>query len=98
MEKTMVPSLFHAPPSGAGAPDISVFTDVPSMSMRFSLLSAKKPMDRLSGDQNGDAARSVPGSGRADEESSDRSHNCAWPPDLAAKTIFSPSGEIASDA
>ena len=41
--------------------DASVFTDPPSMSMRLSLLSAKNPMDRLSGDQNGVIrARSLP--------------------------------------
>ena len=75
VEKMIVPSLFHAPPRGTGATDTSVFTDPPSMSMRFSLLSAKNPMDRLSGDQNGRDARSVPANGRADGESSDRSHN-----------------------
>ena len=45
------------------------------MSTRFSFSSAKNPMDRLSGDQNGDVPCSVPGSGRAAEESSDRTHN-----------------------
>src|SRR5678816_3345108 len=60
VEKTIVPSLFHAPPRGAGATDTNVFTDPPSMLMNLSLLSAKNPMDRLSGDQNGDVAPSVP--------------------------------------
>lgn len=54
-------------------------------------------MDRLSGDQNGDEARSVPANGRTSEELSDRTHNRDWPADLPAKTIVSPSGEIASD-
>jgi hypothetical protein len=45
------------------------------MSMRFSLVPAKNPIDRLSGDQNGDVARSVPANGLANVESSRRSHN-----------------------
>ena len=53
----IVPSLFHAPPRGSGTAEVSVCTDPPSMSIRFSLVPAKNPMDRLSGDQNGaDAA------------------------------------------
>ena len=66
LPKRIVPSLFHAPPSATGMPEASVRTDPPSMSMRFSLVSAKNPMDRLSGDQNGRDPRSVPGNGRAD--------------------------------
>ena len=90
-------SLFHAPPRGTGATDTSVFTDPPSMSMRFNVPSAKNPRDRLSGDQKGDDARSVPGNGRADAESNLRNHNCDLPPDLAGKATLSPSGDIASD-
>jgi hypothetical protein len=45
------------------------------MFIRLSLVSAMNPMDRPSGDQNGDDARSVPGNKRADCASSDRSHN-----------------------
>jgi hypothetical protein len=45
------------------------------MSMRISLVSAPNPIDRPSDDQNGADPRSVPGSGRATWESSDRSHN-----------------------
>ena len=56
-------------------PEATVCTDPPSMSMRFSLVSAMNPMDRLSGDQNGRDARSVPANGCANGESSDRSHN-----------------------
>ena len=54
------------------------------MSVRFSLLSARNPIDRLSGDQNGYAPLSVPASGRADTESSDRSHNHGCPSEVAA--------------
>ena len=42
-----------------------VWTDPPSTSTRWSLSSAKKPTDRLSGDQNGASAPSVPATARA---------------------------------
>ncbi len=45
------------------------------MSIRFSLPSAKNPTDKLSGDQKGYLAPSVPASGCAETESSGRSHN-----------------------
>src|SRR5262245_29022472 len=69
----------------------------PSISNRFNLPSAKKPIERLSGDQNGRAANEVPANGRIEPESSERSHNCDRPSTSAEKTIFRPSGEIASD-
>ena len=68
------------------------------MSIRLSLLSAKKPTDRLSGDQKGFCAPLVPVSGRASTESSTRSHNRDWPSEVPTKTMVCPSGEIASDA
>jgi hypothetical protein len=45
------------------------------MSTRFNLVSAMNEMDRLSGDQNGRDARSVPLNGLATWELSGRSHN-----------------------
>ena len=72
--KTIVPSRFHAPRTARSVRS-QCRSDPPSMSMRLSLSSAKNPIDRPSGDQNGDEPRSVPGSGRAGDESSDRSHN-----------------------
>ena len=68
-------SRFHVPPSGPGAVSTSVFMEPSPISIRLSLASAKKAIDRLSGDQNGDIACSLPGSGRACEESSGRNHN-----------------------
>src|SRR5262245_7570607 len=65
--------------------------------MRLRLLSAKKPTDRLSGDQKGNSAPSVPGRERAETESSLRSHNRDWPSTVATNTIFCPSAEMASD-
>ena len=66
-------------------------------SIRFNTPPAVNPTDRLSGDQNGNRAPSVPASGRASCESSGRSQSrggsCpAW------KTTLRPSGEIASDS
>ena len=57
----IVPLPFHEPPSEVGTPEASVRAEPPSISMRLSLVSAKNAMERLSGDQNGAAARSVPG-------------------------------------
>src|SRR6185436_8737453 len=47
----------------------------PPRSIRFNLKSAKKPSDRLSGDQNGQLAPSVPGNAWADIESNSRTHS-----------------------
>ena len=61
-EYTMVPSGFHAPPAAARA-CASGCTSPPSISTRFSMSLVKNPIDRLSGDQNGWKAPSVPASG-----------------------------------
>ena len=89
-------SRLHVPPFGFGA-IASACADPPSTSIRFSAPSAKNPTDRLSGDQNGSRAFSVPGNGRADVASSARSHNWDPPSDAATKASLRPSGEIASD-
>jgi hypothetical protein len=44
-------------------------------SRRFNFWSAKKPIDRPSGDQNGKPAPSVPVSSRPDVDASGRSHS-----------------------
>ena len=61
---TMTPSRLHAPPFALGAL-ARTCGGPPAMSIRFSLPSAKNPIDRLSGVQNGYLAPSVPASGRA---------------------------------
>jgi hypothetical protein len=43
--------------------------------MRYSVPFAKKPIERLSGDQNGNVAPSVPGSGSVDPLINERVHN-----------------------
>ena len=75
----------------------SVFTDPLSMSIRFSLLSAKNAIDRLSGDQNGKIACSVPARAWARVVPSGRTHNCVPPSEAPGKATFHPSGEIAID-
>src|SRR4029077_8879111 len=96
VETRIVPSFPQEPPSGEGV-IASVRTDPPARSTRFSLASAKKPSDRPSGDQKGDDARSVPGTGCASGASNARTHSRGGPFDWAVKAIFSPSGEMASD-
>ena len=71
---TMVPFEFHAPPRGV---DASVrLSEIPEeTSMRFSFPSAKNPMFLESGDQNGNAAPSVPFSILGAGESKRRNHS-----------------------
>src|SRR5580704_3125907 len=92
----MTPSRLHAPPPPpdeshnvmGGPPDTAIFLSFPS---------AKNPRKRLSGDQNGRMAPSVPASGCAVSASSDRTHRRDLPPALLpTKAIRSPSGETAS--
>ena len=61
----MTPSAFQAPPVGPGTGLVIVRENQPSMSTRFKTGTAKNPIDRLSGDQNGTDPPSVPASGVA---------------------------------
>lgn len=64
------------------------------MSIFFSLPGTKKPTDRLSGDQNGNVAPSVPSSGWAVSAESGRTHSSLLPESSPAlKTSRVPSGE-----
>ena len=69
-----MPSWFHAPPSPSGA-SARTATAPPSISIRLSLPAAKNPTDRLSADQNGPCATSVPGRGSASPPLSRRIHS-----------------------
>ena len=97
LAKMMTPLSFHEPPALAEAFE-TFCDDPPLISIRRNSGCAKNPTDPLSGDQNGNVAASVDGSGRAEPDSSERIHNRGRPSDEATKTIFCPSGEIASDA
>jgi hypothetical protein len=58
------------------------------------LPTAPNAIARLSGDQKGSSASSVPGSGRASSESSERSHSGRFPSDVRPlKTSMRPFGE-----
>ena len=71
-----------------GPPDESIFLSFPS---------EKNAMKRLSGDQKGAAAPSVPGSVTADGSASDRTHRKSRPSALrATKARRRPSGETAN--
>src|SRR6266850_3011319 len=94
--KMIVPSLFQLPPR---AMEVSqrLRGGPPCASTFLSLASAKKAMVRLSGDQNGKEAPSVPSRGRADRESSDRTHRSSFPSGLrATKVRRHPSGDTAT--
>src|SRR5262245_22371275 len=93
----MVPSRFQAPPDPATAL-ASTCGAPPTISTRFSLLSAKNPTEALSGDQNGYLAPSVPASGRAATESSGRTQSSDLPSFDAENTSRRPSGEMANES
>src|SRR6476620_11442626 len=89
----MVPSGFQLPPASAGAA-ANTIAGPPDASMVFNLLSAKNPSARLSGDQNGSPAPSVPGSGWAASESRERTQSMAFPiASTAGNARARPSGE-----
>src|SRR4030095_12077647 len=93
--RRITPSRLHVPPV-EGTAFRGFFVDPVSRSIRLNVPSAKKPIERLSGDQNGTRPRSVPTNGRDVPESSERSHNRDCSLVVAANTILRPSGDTAS--
>jgi hypothetical protein len=92
----MTPSPFHVPPEPAlDCAGARVCGGPPTRSRRFNVSPAKKPMDRLSGDQNGKFAPSVPASGWVVVAPSGRTHRRDSPSSDATNTICRPSGESA---
>src|SRR5580704_3092315 len=90
----MTPSLFHAPPrpftalhnASAGPPLPLIF---------FTLPCAKNPISRLSADQNGYVASSVPANGFAVIDDRERTYNRTFPfSSRAVNASRVPSGEI----
>src|SRR5579863_554194 len=91
----IVPSDPQAPPRGWGA-SARVCTAPPLASMILSFPWAKNPRLRLSGDQNGELASSVPANGCAAVESRGRTHSWgANPAMVATNASLVPSGEMA---
>src|SRR5258708_40338633 len=66
--------------------------------MVFSLDGVTKPIDRLSGDQNGWAAFSVPARDFASSESSARTQSITLPFQTAVNASLRPSGETAKES
>ena len=94
----MIPFWFHVPPRKSGLSH-NVSGGPPPTSIRLIFSSAKNPIDRLSGDQNGPAAPSVPGSSCAVMLSSDLTHSRLRPvATFARNAIRRPSGETANPA
>src|SRR5262245_32435228 len=91
----MTPCALQVPPRGVLESSTIVCTGPPAAATRFMRLRVKNSSDRLSGDQNGNAAPSVPASARAVKLLIGRSHNTAFPLVSAAmKASVVPSGEI----
>src|SRR5262249_19379187 len=92
----MTPSRLHVPPGLKPGASASTCGLPPVTSIFFSFPSAKNPMKRLSGDQNGQDPPSVPGSDCASEASNDltqsRRRALGGP---AAKAMRRPSGDTA---
>ena len=74
----MVPFGPQDAPRPMGASQMIV-AGPPPMSMRFSLASAKKPIERLSGDQKGKIASSVPGNRLRRQIIIERKKSCCLP-------------------
>src|SRR5262249_61195939 len=97
--KMITPSRFQEPPRGPAAAH-NVWAGPPDASIFFRFSSAKKPMNRLSGDQKGGTPRSppsVPASLRTSKESS-RRIQIEVPPSspLRVSASLRPSGDRAS--
>src|SRR5262249_10619003 len=94
--KMIMPLELQVPPRPFGA-SAKVVTEPPLEGIRLSFPSAKKPIWRLSADQNGRYALSVPDNGWGDRELSRRTQSCGLPcPEIATKTIWLASGDMAA--
>src|SRR5689334_10571667 len=82
-ESTIVPCELQEPPWPRMASQSTC--TVPLRSARLTLPLVKKPTERLSGDQNGSEASSVPSNGRAADESSDRTQSWRLPSRVAGE-------------
>ena len=90
------PLRFQVPPTAPSASQ-SVCTGPPERSTFFSLASAKKAISRLSGDQKGSTALSVPARGVISRLSRARTQICCFPSFRRTTAMARPSGETARD-
>ena len=98
-ENRMTPSRFHDAPVGVASAPVERVCGGPPPTGTFLMLppGTKKPMWRLSGDQKGYRAPSVPAISRASSPSLARSHNLGSPASFAAANArYFPSGENAT--
>src|SRR5215510_12557850 len=91
----MTPSRFHAQTLRRSIESRKVSGVPPAIEIFLSLLPSTKPMNRLSGDQNGVPVSPTSASGLAVVEFSGRVQSCVLPSTVAIKAIVRPSGEIA---
>src|SRR2546423_139715 len=91
----MTPCWLHEPPPGVLDNSVTVCTGPPPAAILRKRVWVKNASDRLSGDQNGNAAPSVSGSAVAVKLSTGLTHNSALPSasGLTNATVW-PSGEI----
>lgn len=75
----MTPLRLQVPPPRLSNAFASACATPPVASIFFSFASAKKPIQRLSGDQKGFHAPSLPAAARAEPSSSARTHSCLRP-------------------
>src|SRR5262245_8911437 len=90
----ITPSLLHAPSLRIPGVSHKVSGAPPASAIFFSLLFSIKPMNRLSGDQNGGPIPATSASGLAVVEFSGRAQSCILPSTVATKASVRPSGEI----
>src|SRR5262245_40628152 len=92
---SITPSAFQLPPRGVLDSSTTVCVGPPSAEILNRRPCVKNARNRLSGDQNGKAAPSVPGSERDVKLSIGRTHNDVFPAaSSATKASIVPSGEI----
>src|SRR5262245_53738966 len=93
----MTPSLFHVAPFGISTSHNDFGGPLPMVTI-FNRCSAKKPIERPSGDQNGHRPSCVPEISSESFSASERNHKTLSPLELiTAKTTDCPFGEIATD-
>ena len=91
----MSPWAFQVPPRGVLDSSATVCAGPPPAGIRRSRVCVKNARNRLSGDQKGNAALSVPGRAVAVRLSMGRTHSSTFPVASAAtKASVLPSGEI----
>ncbi len=95
-ENRMTPSAFQLPPKPP-LTGVSVSGAPPPTSSRLRASIVKNPIDRLSGDQNGNEAPSVPGRGCAVVAAKARSNRRDTPLLVSTNTICLPSGDNAME-